>query len=97
MTAVKYFTNFMEGAPQLTNAWGCMVDLLDACLVNGFNLKPITSITSANGTATVTIQAGHLFQVNQVILIAGADQAEYNGEKRVLSVTSDLAPEKRTP
>lgn len=88
MTAVKYFTNFMEGAPQLTNAWGCMVDLLDACLVNGFNLKPITSITSANGIATVTIDAGHLFQVNQVILIAGANQAEYNGEKRVLSVTS---------
>lgn len=88
MTAVKYFTNFMEGAPQLTNDWGCMVDLLDACLVNGFNLKPITSITSAEGIATVTIDAGHLYQVNQVILIAGADQAEYNGEKRVLSVTS---------
>jgi hypothetical protein len=88
MTAVKYFTNFMEGAPQLTNDWGCMVDLLDACLVNGFNLKPITSITSAEGVATVTIDAGHLYQVNQVVLIAGADQAEYNGEKRVLSVTS---------
>jgi hypothetical protein len=88
MTAVKYFTNVMEGAPQLSNNWGCMVDLLDACLVNGFNLKPITSITSAEGVATVTIDAGHLYQVNQVILIAGANQAEYNGEKRVLSVTS---------
>lgn len=87
MTTVKYFTNFMEGAPQLSNNWGCMVDLLDACLVNGFNLKPVTSITRAEGIATVTIDAGHLYQVNQVLLIAGADQAEYNGEVRVLSIT----------
>ena len=60
MTAVKYFTNVMQGAPQLSNNWGCMVDLLDACLVNGFNLKPITSITSADGVATVTIDGGLL-------------------------------------
>lgn len=88
MTAVKYFTNVMQGAPQLSNNWGCMVDLLDACLVNGFNLKPITSITSADGVATVTIDVGHLYQVNQVLLIAGASDAAYNGEVRVLSATS---------
>jgi hypothetical protein len=88
MTAVKYFTNVMEGAPQLSNTWGCMVDLLDACLINGFNLKPVTGITRTEGVATVTIDAGHLYQVNQVVLIAGANQAEYNGEKRVLSVTT---------
>ena len=88
MTAVKYFTNVMEGAPQLTNTWGCMVDLLDACLVNGFNLKPITSITNTNGVATATIDAGHLYQVNQVLLIAGASDPAYNGEVRVQSVTS---------
>lgn len=88
MTAVKYFTNVMQGAPQLSNNWGCMVDLLDACLVNGFNLKPITSITSADGVATVTIDGGHLYQVNQVLLIAGASDAAYNGEVRVLSITT---------
>ena len=88
MTAVKYFTNVMQGAPQLSNNWGCLVDLLDACLVNGFNLKPITSITSADGVATATIDGGHLYQVNQVLLIAGASDAAYNGEVRVLSATS---------
>jgi hypothetical protein len=87
MTAVKYFTNVMQGAPQLTNSWGCLVDLLDACLVNGFNLKPITSISSANGIATVTIDGGHLYQVDQVLLISGAEQTEYIGEVRVLTVT----------
>lgn len=79
----------MQGAPQLTNAWGCMTALLDAVLVNGFNLKSIATLTSTGDIATATISAGHLFEVGQVVLIAGASQAEYNGEVRVLSVTSN--------
>ena len=79
----------MQGAPQLTNAWGDMTALLDACLVDGFNVKSITGITSAAGVATANISAGHLYQVDQVLLVAGAGQAEYNGEVRVLSVTSN--------
>lgn len=85
---VKYFTSAMQGAPQLTNAWGDLVSVLDACLVNGFNLKPVASITSAAGIATVTIAAGHLYQVDQVLAHAGADQAEYNGEFRVLTANA---------
>ena len=86
---VKFFSSTMQGSPQLTNDWGCMTTLLDACLVNGFNLKPVSSITSAAGVATLNIAAGHLYQVGQVLLIAGATQTEYNGEVLVLSVTSN--------
>jgi hypothetical protein len=86
---VKYFHSNMQGAPQLTNDWGCMTALLDAVLVNGFNLKSIATLTSTGGVATANISAGHLFEVNQVVLIAGASQSEYNGEVRVLSVTSN--------
>lgn len=86
---VKYYTSSMQGAPQLTNAWGDLTNMLDAVLVTGFNLKAITSLTSAGGIATADIAAGHLYQVDQVILIAGADQAEYNGEFRILTATAN--------
>lgn len=87
-TSAKYFTNLMTGAPQLTNAWGDLVNLLDACLVNGFNLKTLTTLTQSGGVATATVAAGHGFAVDQVVLIAGAAEPEYNGEARVLTATA---------
>jgi hypothetical protein len=85
---VKFFKSTMQGAPQLSAAWGAMTALLDAVLVNGFNLKPVTTLTSSAGVATVTIAGGHGYWVDQVIAVAGADQAAYNGEFRVLSITT---------
>lgn len=85
---VKFYTSSHQGAPQLTNAWGDLVALLDACLVNGFNSKTITALTSVGGVATATIGAGHLNVVDQILTVAGADQAEYNGEVKVLSVNA---------
>lgn len=85
---VKYYANTMQGAPQLTNDWGCMTALLDAVLVTGFNLKTIETLTSDTGVATANIPAGHLYWVGQVLTVSGADQNEYNGEVRVLAVTT---------
>jgi hypothetical protein len=85
---VKYYANTMQGAPQLTNDWGCMTALLDAVLVTGFNLKTIETLTSDAGVATANIPAGHLYWVGQVLTISGADQNEYNGEVRVIAVTT---------
>ena len=85
---VKYYANTMQGAPQLTNDWGCMTALLDAVLVTGFNLKTIETLTSVAGVATASIPAGHLYWVGQVLAISGADQNEYNGEVRVIAVTT---------
>lgn len=86
---VKFFHSGMAGAPVLSNNWGDMVALLDACLVNGFNLTTVTSITWAAGIATATIAAGHQYQKSQVVLLSGVDQAAYNGEFRILSVTAN--------
>lgn len=36
---VKYFNSGMTGAPQISNNWGDLVTMLDACLINGFALK----------------------------------------------------------
>ncbi len=85
---IKYFDNTMPGAPQLTNAWGAMTGVLDACLVNGFNLLAVASLTSAGGVATATVSAGHLYRVGQVLVVSGAGEAEYNGEVKVLTTTS---------
>jgi hypothetical protein len=85
---VKHYNSGMQGAPQLANAWGDMTALLDAVLVDGFNLRTIDTLTFADGIATARVNAGHLYLVDQVVTIAGANQAEYNGEVRVLSTTS---------
>lgn len=76
----------MAGAPVLSNNWGDLTALLDACLVNGFNLKTATSITRAGQVATVTVGSGHGFVVDQVVASAGWTQAEYNGEFTVTAV-----------
>ena len=86
---VKYYHSGMPGAPVLSNNWGDLVGLLDACLVTGFNLKTIDSITFAAGFATATISAGHTYAVDQVVEVAGADQAAYNGEQRLSAVTAN--------
>ena len=85
---VKWMYQGMAGAPVLTNNWGSMTALLDACLVNGFNLQTATSITRDGSTATASLTAGHGFTVDQVVLIAGCDQAEYSGEFTVTAITS---------
>jgi hypothetical protein len=84
---VKYFSSGMVGAPQISNNWGDLVTMLDACLINGFALKAIDTLTFADGVATATISAGHAYQPFQVIEVAGADQAQYNGHFRVLTTT----------
>lgn len=86
--AVKYFTSAMQGAPVVSNGWGDLTSMLDAVLVNGFNLKTVDSITSTGGVATATVSSGHGYVVDQVVLIAGCEQAAYNGEQVVTGVTA---------
>lgn len=86
---VKFFHSGMAGSPTLSNGWGDMIGVLDACLVTGFNLKTINSLTFADGVATAVINSGHNYVKDQVLLIAGWDQPAYNGEKRLLSVTAN--------
>lgn len=82
-TVVKYLHSNMAGAPVLANNWGDLVALLDACLVNGFNTLSVTSLTRSGSTATATTSAAHGFVNDQVVVVSGAGQPEYNGEKRI--------------
>lgn len=85
-TDIKFYVHTNTGAPQLQNAFGCMIDVLDACLVNGFGSQTVSTLTASGTTATATFGSAHNFMQYQVINIAGATQTEYNGEFRILTV-----------
>lgn len=87
ITVVRYESTD-AGAPVLTGEAGTLVFLLDKCLVDGYGSVTLTSLTQAAGIATGTTAAAHGFQIDQVVLLAGATPAAYNGLVRVLTVTT---------
>lgn len=89
MTSVKHFHSTMPGAPVLSGTAGTLLAVLDACLVTGFGLKTADSLTVASGVATVAFSTGHSFAPGTIALIEGATPAGLNGEKRILSTTSN--------
>lgn len=90
---VKTFQSSDAGAPVLTGQAGTLVSLLDAVLVNGYGTLTVSSITRTGGVATATTSAPHGLAIGSPIpvyqLIAGAAQAEYNGEFLVTPLTAD--------
>lgn len=89
-TTVKFYHSTMSGAATLNGTAGSLISVLDACLVTGFNAKTADSVVVASGIATMTISAGiGAFEVDSVALVAGATPSGLNGEKRLISVTTN--------
>lgn len=88
-TTVKHFHSAMSGAPVLSGTAGSLIAVLDACLVTGFGLKTVDSLTVSGGVATVTFSTGHSFEVDTVAQITGADTGSLNGDKTVLETTTN--------
>lgn len=86
---VKYFTSQQGGAPVMNGVAGSLIALFDACLVYGFNLKTATSVVVVADVCTVTYSAPHGYEVDQVILLAGATPSGLNGEQRVVSLDAN--------
>jgi hypothetical protein len=87
---VKHYQNDMQGIPQLTNAWGCMINLLDAVLITGFNFRPVLGLSKASTeslTATISLATGHGFIARQVVRIKDSTNG-WNGDFKVLSITA---------
>lgn len=90
MTSVKYFHSAMSGAPTLNAVAGTLINVLDACLVNGFNLKTVDSLVVSSNVATATISTGvGAFEADTVVNISGATPSGLNGDKRIISVTAN--------
>lgn len=79
----------MPGAPTLNGVAGSLIAVLDACLVDGFGLKSADSVVVSGGIATATFSTGHSFEPDVIALVTGATPAGLNGEKRVLSTTTN--------
>lgn len=90
MANIFCFESTDAGAPSLNNAAGALIALLDACLINGYNSKSVTSITVSAGVATVVCTA-HLFSANygKIIAISGATPAGLNISTRITDVTTN--------
>ncbi len=85
---VKFFTSKNNNAPQLANASGSMISLLDACLVAGIQVGLISSLTASGTLATATFGVAHNLMKYQVIRISGANQAEFNGDFKITQVVN---------
>lgn len=84
----KFYYSTMKGAPNLASEWGSLLSVLKGCLLNGFNEQQVSSVVIADGIATITLGSNHGFIEHQVVSISGADQAAFNEDYRVISVTA---------
>lgn len=85
-TDIKFYVHTNNNAPQLQNAYGSMINVLDACLIDGIQIGAVNSLTAVGSTVTATFGAAHNLMQYQVIKITGAAQAEFNGEHRILTI-----------
>lgn len=84
---VKWFRNGMTGAPVLNGVAGSLIAVLDACLINGFNLVTLDSLAVA-GNVLTGVKAGHGFEIDQVIATS-ANETALVGEWTITSATSN--------
>lgn len=88
---VKWFASEMQGAPSLGDtADGALAALLKAVLVTGFGTLTINALSfdAAKGWAVATFSGGHKYLLDSVIQVDGVSPAAYNGEHRVMQVSS---------
>jgi hypothetical protein len=85
-TDIKFYVHTNNNAPQLQNAYGSMIGVLDACLVDGIFIGNIASLTVSGLIATAIFTTPHNLMQYQVLKVAGANQSEFNKEFKVLTV-----------
>lgn len=87
---VVYYSSDETGAPTLNNVNGSMINVLDACLVDGFNAKSVTSLVVSGGVATATIST-HGYLSDRIVAFAGSSVTGgtpglLNGNKKITVV-----------
>ena len=93
-TKIKWFRNTNKNAPQLTNNWGGLVKLFDACLINGFTAQANTwysveivrkagvvtyYINGSKYTSATVNKAINFIENGKVIIGAASDTTGANG------------------
>ena len=90
-TSVKHFYSAMSGAPVLNGAAGSLIAVLDMCLINGYDVKAVTSLVVAAGVATLTFTGTHSAQVDMVVNVAGVTGGlvALNGDQKVTVIAAN--------
>ena len=68
---------------------GEMLKMLDACLVDGFNVQTVSSITINGSDVILTFGLPHGYALKQKITVSGSDDPLLNGSHRIISQTID--------
>lgn len=90
MSRPIWYDSDETGAPTLNNAAGSLLEVLRACLINGFNLRNVTSIVVASGVATATAAThGYSAAYGKLLRIEGAPVAGLNGDVQPLTVDTN--------
>jgi hypothetical protein len=84
-----FFDSTQTGAPVLNGTQGALAVLLKACLVDGFGAGTVASLVVTGGIAKATYSGAHPFVVGGVGRFAGATPSALNGDKTILSVTTN--------
>ncbi len=87
-TSVKHFHSGMSGAPVLSGQAGKLIDVFNACLADGFDVKAVTTLVVSGGIATLSFVSSHSATVDSVILVDGSSIAALNGEQKVTAIDS---------
>ncbi|CAG2126923.1 hypothetical protein LMG31506_00240 [Cupriavidus yeoncheonensis] len=82
----KLLTSQDYGAPTLPATAGSLIGVLDACLKDGYGSRPIGAVTVSGTTAQANVGTGHGLLAGQVILIAGANESQHNGEFKIAAI-----------
>ena len=80
---VVWYDSAETGAPTLNNAAGSLDAVLHACLVTGFRVLTLDSVTVAANVATATVAAGHGYGNGRIVGLAGAATGSINGRKLI--------------
>lgn len=87
---VKNYRSDDVGLSKISAAAGSFVGLLDACLVTGFNLRTLDSLTydSATDLFVGTVGSGHGYRLNQIVVVGGASPSQFNCEIWITAITA---------
>lgn len=88
-TKIKWYSHLNKNSPLLANEWGSLINVFDACLVNGYSEQQSTNLSIVGNTLTLKYPQAHQYLQYQVINITGAQNAIINGDHRITSVSGD--------
>lgn len=85
-----YFSSTDIGAPTITNTVGCLLQVLQACLVDGYNQRTVTSITVIDGVATASSTShGYEAHPNKPVTLSGSGVQQLNGSFVITATSVD--------